>query len=227
VKLVRGAYHPHEIAAHHAASTERMPPASLDLPNDSKAEEVTSIKAVKRASRSKSPSISPEFLPPVWLSKAETDACYNEAAQLIISRIHEDLTKHKSASHAFRQGGRAPASPPPHVGVLFGTHNWTSCDVILDTLVQYGLASKEPSVSDDGKDGSPTMRETVRIPEDVAEYVTIGQLYGEEAAWWRHCLFLLYRCIGMSNSLTNSLVERTRCTVPFVIKYVITVFTLT
>lgn len=55
--------------------------------------------------------------------------------------------------------------------MLFGTHNWESCDVILKELVDHGLAVRG---KDDGVD-------IVRIGVDVTERLTFGQLYGE---WW-------------------------------------------
>ncbi|KAI0063089.1 FAD-linked oxidoreductase [Artomyces pyxidatus] len=136
VKLVRGAYHPQEVAAHHAV---------------------------------KSLSVSPDLHPPVWPTKTETDCCYNACAGLLIHAVQT-----------------------PGVGVLFGSHNWASCQYILDELVKTRLAVRE---TEDGDD-------VVRIRDDVAERVTLAQLY------------------GMSDALTNHLVDKTRSSAPFVIKYV-------
>lgn len=146
VKLVRGAYHPHELGSH----TTRGAPNAL--------------------------SISPDFAPPVWATKPETDACYNTCAALVLAQIRADI-------------GRSRTGATPSVGVLFGTHNWESCDMILEQLRMLGMARAD-------EDGALWM------PEDVTERVAIGQLY------------------GMSDALTNSLVDRTRCTSPFVIKYI-------
>ncbi|EGN92706.1 hypothetical protein SERLA73DRAFT_14165, partial [Serpula lacrymans var. lacrymans S7.3] len=63
VKLVRGAYHPHETHAH-----------------------------ASKAASAKSLSISPDPHPPVWSTKAETDNCYNSCAELLIDRIKDDMT---------------------------------------------------------------------------------------------------------------------------------------
>ncbi|EEB97499.1 hypothetical protein MPER_03168 [Moniliophthora perniciosa FA553] len=65
VKLVRGAYHPHEVAA----SRDR----TLGNP---------------------SLSISPEEHPPVWSVKEETDKCYDECIKLLIGWIKDDI-QHK------------------------------------------------------------------------------------------------------------------------------------
>ncbi|KAI1790476.1 FAD-linked oxidoreductase [Ganoderma leucocontextum] len=71
VKLVRGAYHPHEIEIHKAAASSRAeatsPSGSHDL------------------------SISPDNMPPVWLFKDETDSCYDSSARLLISLIRQDV----------------------------------------------------------------------------------------------------------------------------------------
>jgi proline dehydrogenase len=53
--------------------------------------------------------------------------------------------------------------------VLFGTHNWESCDVILKELVDRRLAVRD-------KDGAV---DVVRVGLDVAERLIFGQLYGE------------------------------------------------
>ena len=71
VKLVRGAYHPHEIEIHKAATSSRAeattPSGSHDL------------------------SISPDNLPPVWLYKDETDSCYDSSVRLLISLLRQDV----------------------------------------------------------------------------------------------------------------------------------------
>ncbi|EGO19430.1 hypothetical protein SERLADRAFT_352554 [Serpula lacrymans var. lacrymans S7.9] len=155
VKLVRGAYHPHETHAH-----------------------------ASKAASAKSLSISPDPHPPVWSTKAETDNCYNSCAELLIDRIKDDMTS--------QSRGKTPSSPA--LGVLFGTHNWDSCNRILEALVSRGLAEKEK------RNGESD--EIVRIGTNVTERVTLGQLY------------------GMSDALTNYLVDKTRSSAPFVIKYV-------
>ncbi|GLB36747.1 putative converts proline to delta-1-pyrroline-5-carboxylate [Lyophyllum shimeji] len=152
VKLVRGAYHPHELAAH-AAGLAHNP----------------------------SLSISPDAQPPVWSMKPETDACYNECLRVLINAIREDVDT------------RRPRGLPqtPAVAALFGTHNWESCELLLQELVKTGLAFKGP------EEGS-----LVLLPDDVTERVTIGQLY------------------GMHDDLTNHLVNTTASNTPLIIKYV-------
>ena len=63
VKLVRGAYHPHEIAAHSSAAA----PGAHSL------------------------SISPDALPPVWHTKPETDACYNACVGVLLDAVAADV----------------------------------------------------------------------------------------------------------------------------------------
>ncbi|OBZ78571.1 Proline dehydrogenase 1, mitochondrial [Grifola frondosa] len=150
VKLVRGAYHPHEISAHTAAET----PSSTE--------------------HSHSLSISPEAFPPVWLTKPETDACFNSCTTQLIDHIRADVSAHRAGTLT--------------IGVLLGTHNQESTNLVLCELVKQGLASEEAGV--------------VRIPDEVAERISLGQLY------------------GMHDSLTNHLVDRTRCSSPFVLKYI-------
>ncbi|KAI0761176.1 FAD-linked oxidoreductase [Trametes elegans] len=73
VKLVRGAYHPHEIEVHKAALASRM---SATTP-----------------SGSHELSISPDNMPPVWLHKDETDSCYDSSVRLLISLVREDVER--------------------------------------------------------------------------------------------------------------------------------------
>ncbi|ETW87760.1 hypothetical protein HETIRDRAFT_122039 [Heterobasidion irregulare TC 32-1] len=162
VKLVRGAYHPLETSAHAAAAAS------------------SSVSGTRPRRNSHSLSISPDPHPPVWPSKPDTDRCYNACARLLVSAIHDDVA------------GVAGAGAPPTVGVLFGSHNWDSCNLILDELVRHGLAHRETEGA----------REVVRIRDEATERVTLAQLF------------------GMSDALTDYLVDKTRSSSPFVIKYV-------
>lgn len=175
VKLVRGAYHPHEIAAHPSVTS---PEVSTPAPAPSS--EVTKKSKTKTKDRV-TLSISPEPVPPVWLVKEDSDACYNACVAMLVGAVAQDLRAKRAQ---------------PGVGVLFGTHNWRSCDVVLDELVRAGLATREVH----GGDVESKVKEVVTIPDEVCERVTMGQLY------------------GMSDALTESIVERTRTSTPFVIK---------
>ncbi|KAG8893546.1 hypothetical protein FRC01_013524, partial [Tulasnella sp. 417] len=109
--------------------------------------------------------------PPVWDEKYETDAAYDAAASLLLDLV------------------RRPDSP---VGVLFGTHNRSSCERILNGMVSRGLATVK-SRSDDGQVSK------VRINDQVAERVMFGQLY------------------GMCDSLTNYLASTVEASSPVVL----------
>ena len=128
---MRGAYHPHELAAYSAGAS---------------------------SSTSGSISISPDPYPPVHPSKSDTDACYNECAALLVRVIADDVRS---------SGGLAP-----RIGVLFGTHNWVSSELILGELVNNGLAHENAPSTDADHKG------TVTVPSEVAERLTFGQLYG-------------------------------------------------
>ncbi|TFK38690.1 FAD-linked oxidoreductase-like protein [Crucibulum laeve] len=183
IKLVRGAYHPHELAAYLAAASYPRKP---------------------------SPSISPDAVPPVWEHKEDTDARYNECVEFLIRSASKDIELRKKEYTKYARKGwfgnwlwgtvsaeSSDSQVPertiqnnnvPGVGILFGTHNWKSCSLILDELVKNKLAIQEGDV--------------VVVGDEGAERVTVGQLY------------------GMSDDLTDSMVQRTKSTSPFVIKYV-------
>jgi proline dehydrogenase len=73
VKLVRGAYHPHEVAAHQLARPAGSPTGSY------------------LSKHSRSLSISPEPEPPVQPSKSATDQCYYDCVTLLIDAISRDV----------------------------------------------------------------------------------------------------------------------------------------
>ncbi|KAF5376968.1 hypothetical protein D9615_007235 [Tricholomella constricta] len=195
VKLVRGAYHPYEIAAH-------APLPSL------------SDQMQKPHKTSTSISISPDPAPPVWLTKPETDACYDACVRLVLGAVQADVShtststsaagKRKEEGDGDKEEGDREGDREPRVGVLFGTHNWKSCEGVLGELVRLGLAREVPR--DQGKDedeeGRGRGRGVVLLPEAVTERVAVGQLY------------------GMCDDLTNHLVNTTASRAPFVIKYV-------
>ncbi|CDO71747.1 hypothetical protein BN946_scf184920.g31 [Trametes cinnabarina] len=158
VKLVRGAYHPHEIEVHKAATASRLE-ATAESP-----------------SGTHELSISPDNMPPVWLRKDDTDSCYNSSVQMLIRLIREDVDR------------CTKGAPGPTIGALFGTHNWDSANLIVDELVKQGLATPDPSGG-------------VWISDAAMQRVAVSQLY------------------GMSDALTDHMVDRTRCASPFVLKY--------
>ncbi|KIL62170.1 hypothetical protein M378DRAFT_187387 [Amanita muscaria Koide BX008] len=160
VKLVRGAYHAHEVPEHTAASK-----------GDS-----TSF------------SISPDPTPPVWSSKSETDECYHTGVRTLVKAIAEDVslreTKHKHDGGGkgwwlswptWRSSGNKNKLTPreqPHIGVMFASHNKGTCDLVLEELVKANLARTE-----DGN-GTSEGRTTIVVPEETLRRVAIAQLYG-------------------------------------------------
>lgn len=96
-------------------------------------------------------SISPEANPPVYLTKAETDASFDECARILVDRISLDV----------RQNSR------PRISVLFGTHNIESCRLIISLLEQGGLAKADPL---NGK--------VCTISQSTALRIAFGQLFG-------------------------------------------------
>jgi len=174
VKLVRGAYHPFEIASHRAAREfGSMQDASGARP---------------------SPSISPDALPPVWETKQDTDDAYNLCARMLVRAAKADIdaSRHEgetslptaSASKISWFGrltttafgaATVPISSPrpnvPRIGVLFGTHNWDSCRKILDELKDSGLGREVSRPESDST--------AIQIDDEAVEKLAIGQLYGE------------------------------------------------
>lgn len=133
VKLVRGAYHSHELVAH------PTPQSTIGGPT------------------TKSLSISPDALPPVWTSKLETDACYNQCAVMLLNSIRDDII----------------TGSVPSIGVLFGTHNRASCDLILNTIGELGL-------------GERNSKGQLLVGDALTERLTLGQLYGMADVLTRH-----------------------------------------
>ncbi|KAF8816681.1 FAD-linked oxidoreductase [Phlegmacium glaucopus] len=218
VKLVRGAYHPHEIAAHTAA-------AAYDKAATSGNSAIATVRPLL--------SISPDLEPPVWMEKRETDEAYNGCLKVLIKEVKEDVKRcEKATGHSVVEGiteagkknrwfglfsgstdpiengravevdkkGKTTTTLPPRIGVLFGTHNWNSCGLVLKSLVDAGLA-----VTSDGQDSKSEAGElvgVVNISDEAVERIAIGQLY------------------GMCDDLTDWVVKHTVSNAPFVIKYV-------
>jgi proline dehydrogenase len=170
VKLVRGAYHPHELEAHRLAIEFDNSPHAVGAPRPSS-------------------SISPDAEPPVWREKRDTDYNYNECVKMLARVVKEDVDQcSRSASgsasvasvkgwYDWVKGTNTPTkiiqdTPPvassPGIGVLFGTHNWESCALILKELVRNGLAVEDSKI-----EGG------IKVGNETVERVAIGQLYGE------------------------------------------------
>lgn len=157
IKLVRGAYHPHETSAH-----------TLRNSGDG-------------AKKNKSLAISSEPEPPVWSNKADTDAAYNGSVEVIMNEIENDvkqgLAPAQSPSSSWlswfglkKETSITNQPSPPRIGVLFGSHNWDSQKLILSELVKRGLATVDGAL----ENGDPI----VRIGDEVIRRVSVAQLYG-------------------------------------------------
>ena len=66
------------------------------------------------------------------------------------------------------------SNPERALSVVFGTHNPESCQIIIDNLVKYDLAS--PVGEETARDGQ---KKLLRLREDVKGKVFVAQLYGE------------------------------------------------
>ncbi|KAJ3507698.1 hypothetical protein NLJ89_g6154 [Agrocybe chaxingu] len=169
-------------------------------------------------------SISPDAEPPVWLEKRDTDEAYNRCVGVLIRAVKEDIERGTTKAVAIegpkddapvKKGWFAsifgaattpnprasetsfsiPQSPSaPMVSVLFGTHNWTSCGLVLKELVQNGLASET------GRVVGPEGDKVIRITPEAAERLAIGQLY------------------GMRDDLTDWVVSQVVSETPFMLK---------
>jgi len=95
-------------------------------------------------------SISPEGSPPVYLTKAETDASFNDCARTLVNRISLDARQNLQ----------------PRISVLFGTHNTESCRLVISLLEQEGLAK------------AGALRGTVCLSRSTALRISFGQLFG-------------------------------------------------
>lgn len=103
-----------------------------------------------------STSSSVQKLPPVWLEKADTDRCYNECIDLLLDQV------------GLPQSGSV-TSNSTSIGILFGTHNKESCELILE-----GLNKRELVTAEQTKSGSKVWR----AGYSTSAQVQIGQLLG-------------------------------------------------
>lgn len=97
--------------------------------------------------------LSDEELPPVWSEKEETDACYDACVGLVVGAVKEDVERDR------KKEGEGVG-----VGVVFGTHNWKSCDEVLNAIVRNGMGRGE--------------KDKVVLGEEVTGRVAIAQLFG-------------------------------------------------
>ena len=85
-------------------------------------------------------------LPPVWTIKSETDTNYNRCARILVDRISDQVGT-------------------PRFGIMFATHNRRSCELVLQALVEKGLAQPNG--------------EQLHVSPPVGNQIQFAQLYGE------------------------------------------------
>jgi proline dehydrogenase len=102
-----------------------------------------------------------DTLPPVWSEKHETDACYNQCATMLL----DNVTKLQPSS--------STKGNTPQAGLLFGTHNRESCDIVMNELAKRDLATVVEDTSADGNIG-----QTLQLNRWVSSQVQFAQLYG-------------------------------------------------
>ena len=165
VKLVRGAYHPHEIA-HHAKL--------LDARESHPAAPPTTV--LPRTPSLGSP-------PPVWEQIEHTDATYAACTSMLLDAVASDIASSTKRSW-FARGG---ASAHIGIGVLFGTHNALSAAGVVHGLLGRGLATQQPATAPDIARAVPPLAVAALKPDEVpfvaigapvADRVMVGQLYG-------------------------------------------------
>ncbi|KAI5825600.1 FAD-linked oxidoreductase [Schizophyllum commune Tattone D] len=231
VKLVRGAYHPHEVgawkAAHDAINNAQNPQANL----------VARMTLVPAAEH-----------PPVWSTKPETDACYDKCVSMLIDLVADDVKTSTSSSSSvastiaapvagikrkwYSLGWGRPSSPPPTSSADLPATDLTPPGSNSPSSAVTSTASPKPTSSAQPTSPQPRIgvlfgthnwascarilgalekrglghKETEDGPlvldREVTGRVTIGQLY------------------GMSDDLTESVAARVKSGEPFVIKYV-------
>lgn len=101
-------------------------------------------------SRKDSLCLSTESDPAVFMTKADTDECYDACARVLVQHVKSDMVASEDVVR---------------IGALFGTHNTASCQAVLDELANAHLAVK-------GSDG------VTSISDDVLERLTFAQLLG-------------------------------------------------
>jgi proline dehydrogenase len=93
----------------------------------------------------------------VWQTKAETDNCFDTCVRVLIKQVAADV----------RRGGESIS----RVGVMFGTHNRESCNLVLKSLEEEDMATA--LTSKDSPESS-----AIRLNDGASKRVVVAQLYG-------------------------------------------------
>jgi len=96
---------------------------------------------------------------------------------LLRGSVPKNIANEDAAGLSGVPGSKSPSSiRAPAIGVIFGTHNWDSCALILQELKRNGLAVDDTSRRI--PDPSEQPEHPIKVGEETAERVAIGQLYG-------------------------------------------------
>ena len=114
---------------------------------------------------------------PVWQTKTETDASFNDAMRYTLEKVAEQVA----------------AGQPPRNSAVFATHNSHSVDEAIRLLKEYNLV-----------DGVDSEGRSVLRP-DVASSIAFAQIYGRQTRISvPSALLIALRCdLGMKDDLTN------------------------
>ena len=216
VKLVRGAYHPCEVDAFYKKNANGSTLSGTQaLPFETKSTSFE-IKTESKPKTSRSLSISQDLEPPVWSKKTETDDAYNECVRVLVGAVRDDISRSQAGIEgegwlkSLWPWVPKPSTKRANIGVLFGTHNWDSCRLVLDELVDAGLATRR-------EEGG-----VASLEEEVVDRVAVAQLYGGFSLSFERGERLIQRgfILGMCDDLTDWIVRRTESRTPFVVKCV-------
>jgi proline dehydrogenase len=185
VKLVRGAYHPYEIAAHGSKGTSlSISPDELP-PVWARKEETDRCynECVKMLVNAVREDVSETRGPSDSSNRGEEDGLSpkNGGNNTWTSWIKPYAPSNHVKNFVPSIGLGKKEVKLPSVGILFGTHNWESAKLILSELVRNGLAEPltEKKNVEDGES-------VVRVKHEVVERVAVAQLFGKEiypATW--------------------------------------------
>ena len=89
----------------------------------------------------------------VWMTKSQTNACFNEGVCTLIGVIAADAGACDNGWRGWpilsASRGKSIGLSVSRIAVIFGTHSWESCDVVMGELVKTNLARKEEIQGDD------------------------------------------------------------------------------
>jgi proline dehydrogenase len=108
----------------------------------------------------------PTLPPPVWQTKPETDACYNDGLNVLLDEIASDVKKERN--------------PVPRIAAILGTHNPESVAMLAAGLVERGLArpGKELKEAVEGQREEDREAKYLEVGHETRKRIAVGQLYG-------------------------------------------------